>query len=207
MQADKNQVWIVNKGCCWCMWPCDQHIFTLLAGTSGLSLWNPPPKNLLFLGDVNISNLKWRTLHGGGIRYCPQWIRAVRFPPTWFIFPPDMVFSQCPQDNKVTKPTELDGITWHETSIFSVSVSRFPLNNKLKPWIQGWHQTDVGTWKYLMWQCLWRSKKESFTLTFTLRVTLESPLHHDWAVTTFWWNHYIKMYNQSHIYYHLSVMI
>lgn len=58
----------------------------------------------------------WR----GGLLYWPQWIRAVSFPPTWFISPPDTVFSWCPQDKIVTKSTECDGTTWLETNTFSV---------------------------------------------------------------------------------------
>lgn len=138
---DKKQVQVVNISRCWCTWPRNYHIFTFLASTFGSALKKKlnktkKKKTVAFLGDVNISNLKWRTLDGGGICYWPQWIRAVSFPLTWFIFPLDMVFNQCSQNNNVTKPTECDGTTWHETSTFSVSVSCFQLNNKFSPQIR-----------------------------------------------------------------------
>lgn len=131
VQPDKNQVQVVNGA--------DARglvIITFLPSSSaplGSAFGkNLPTRNYWVPGNGNISNLKWGTLHGGGIRYWPQWIRAVRFPPTCFIFPPDTIFIQCPQDNKVAEPTEHDGTPWHETNTFSVSVSCFRLNSHFR---------------------------------------------------------------------------
>lgn len=61
--------------------------FTLLDSTSGSAF--DKNNTLVFLEEVNIWKLQWRTFESGwggrGLLYWPQWIRAVSFSPTWFI--------------------------------------------------------------------------------------------------------------------------